>query len=1455
MLRTSLLLGMLGAAFMAEGCARERDPINRVQANAMAKSFFVGAEINDPQDDPEFLWRSYVVGGSMSQTLVTVGTGSEVDRIRWEVTEEMLIARKAYQLVRGADDRGLPEKYPDGTIVAAYPIESHFDIRRDYNPSTGEELNVIVENTGDRPWFEREYMRVDWSVNLVDNPLFLRSFIGRMFGELKVTSVAISNTDPGDPNRPHFEPEEGYFDVTSKFTVAPEESGFWPGVPTCVVAGLFTGSSTYECDDQEAYVRSSFLRIDEEPDFEPLEMSRAPGDIVGNPVQINGSLLAGYSNSVEQGWDPGYGFTDALYKRFAHVHNTWERVHQEAACSTNDDLDGDGTADECANGVTGYSGELGAQCDIHQGLCTVPYRDRVVRPIVYHVNEAMPDELQDPLDEQGVPTALGPSEEVIAGWDQLLRNAVAYAREVECRRTGGERDACHAELFRADKEMLTYGGWLVDVPVDESPVLTLCHNPVRDYDHEACGAPGTRARLGDIRRNIMGYWPYAARAPYGGIGNWGADPLTGQIFGAAAMTMGRSATMAAAFQRDVIMVALGDMSIEEITAGVPAQNYARRLINGEDPAPLTMAEIEQRTHAVDAQHARLEVGPAPIAAGDMAQAVQHMVAREQQTTADPAWLRSGQQAFEAVAAPLRDSHFEAQLVDNLWMTSAAGFDPTTAPSGAALDAVSPLRGMDPGVMRLGEERVRRMMHAQGLCFGHDEAPIGGSAQLTGMAQYFAEKYPATEYDAMARGELIYRDLWIEAYKGIAVHEMGHSLGLLHNFASSWDAANYHPGYWQLRTHEGVSQASCEGQPRTGETSTAAGDDCMGPRYLDPETDDELGLAGEPRPAITYYGNSSVMEYSLERFGETIGLGQYDAHAMKALYGRVLETYDDLDHGGLADSAAEAMAPRLSSQLGSDTRVTRFDGPFAGQRFPKPTHYTELGRLLQVYDAGRCREATEAEKARAGWRLVHGKVCAPPPRDHAAWQDFEHGQVFEGWEDTIAPWVRTRADAGTGGGKVRWAYRYGATFNSYFHTQNSDAGADEYEVTKSAIDVFEGRYPWTYFRRQNREYVYNALPMRASARHFEQLRAYHWQAANRNALFRSFSDAEWEEISGSDDWHRPLLMAETEMFEALARYILMPQPGDYAPLAQPPVDSGRAIFDLAGFNQTPLFSVDAVDGRFVDQQFNSNPDGGGSWNYLEWMEHAGFGVEKTLAAMAMADGRAVLATINRENYLDGRAVNINFRSDMPQAVDRLLGGILAEDWESVAPYTTDEGAAAKVNLTPLHITDEMPSRPASANVLFPNVGYKQQLGVLIFSHIYSRMNGDLTLSNKLRLWIDGQLGEVEIPDAQQVRFHDPTSGYTYVARRYGDDVIDGKTVDAGIASRMVSHANELAAVAYQVEEVDGELSFDAFGRPVLVLDSDGHPIVIDADREAELRRYVGLMDAARQIAALVGYGPL
>jgi len=284
-------------------------------------------------------------------------------------------------------------------------------------------------------------------------------------------------------------------------------------------------------------------------------------------------------------------------------------------------------------------------------------------------------------------------------------------------------------------------------------------------------------------------------------------------------------------------------------------------------------------------------------------------------------------------------------------------------------------------------------------------------------------------------------------------------------------------------------------------------------------------------------------------------------------------------------------------------------------------------------------------------------------------------------------------------------------------------------------------------------------------------------------------------------------------------------------------------------------------RFVADEFDNVQ--GGSWDYQHWASHVGFDLEKGLAIRAIADGRATLSTISRDNYLDGRLSKISFHDDMPRAVDRLLGGLLAEDWETVGTYVPAQSSPGE-QLSPrlIDLTGEKLCIPdaTQGRILFANVGYSQQSSMAILASLFSRQNTDMTLMNKLRVFVDGVDGPISasgIPDAQQVRFTDPRSGYTYVARRYGEEPVydltctrELKRIDQGIASRMLQHANALLAAAYWTES-----RTDDYGRPVLSLGSDGLPLVYDPAREAELAQYVGLLDTLRQVGAMLGGGPL
>ena len=82
------------------GCAEEREPINRVQANALDKAFFVG-RLDTDLDNPEFYFRSTIVDVDFGATQMGLFTplAAPVSRVHWEITEDLLVARLSFDRI------------------------------------------------------------------------------------------------------------------------------------------------------------------------------------------------------------------------------------------------------------------------------------------------------------------------------------------------------------------------------------------------------------------------------------------------------------------------------------------------------------------------------------------------------------------------------------------------------------------------------------------------------------------------------------------------------------------------------------------------------------------------------------------------------------------------------------------------------------------------------------------------------------------------------------------------------------------------------------------------------------------------------------------------------------------------------------------------------------------------------------------------------------------------------------------------------------------------------------------------------------------------------------------------------------------------------------------------------------------------------------------------------------
>lgn len=222
------------------GCS-DVDPINRVQPDYIKKADLVGPDAKKPY---EWYIRNTVIETSRSNNFAFPGVQDELKRVRWDIEENHLVGRRAYEAVSGSDGHGADPKKNDGIVVASYPILRHFDLQRDYNRSTGEENNVVVENT-DRPWYEREYIRVDWSENQVQDPEGLFWF-DQIFGDAKFNPASKTVvTDPLSKNKPVYDTANGYFDITAMRTAKAADFQGW-GLPECGIMNWITGSEVME---------------------------------------------------------------------------------------------------------------------------------------------------------------------------------------------------------------------------------------------------------------------------------------------------------------------------------------------------------------------------------------------------------------------------------------------------------------------------------------------------------------------------------------------------------------------------------------------------------------------------------------------------------------------------------------------------------------------------------------------------------------------------------------------------------------------------------------------------------------------------------------------------------------------------------------------------------------------------------------------------------------------------------------------------------------------------------------------------------------------------------------------------------------------------------------------------------------------------------------------------------
>ncbi len=833
---------LLVPLLMLMGCVESQPPVVRVQPNVTRKSDLLGSE---------WYFLSTVVDVPYATDFTFVGEQGSMERIRWEVQEDYLVARRSYEYVAGSDPEGINGTTDSaGAVIAMYAITKHFDIRHEYNTVTGEQYNVIVENDQDRPWNEREYMRVDWSENLVQNPNFL--MLQRYFDGLETEPVAWYVQDPNDPNAPQFVRQDAadeasplaYMDITNKMFVRPTNMNI-PGFgefPSCLLLQFMDGNPV-DCAPGEITVRHSFLRVDPDHDYQPFAYT---GDRMDR---------FGYFVTERPGYDAAYGVVEPERYRFINRHNIWRESHKR-------DADGNFvmcTSDsECSN-----ADPRGSRCDLDwgrarrlltddghiQGACTIPFRDREIEPIVYYTSTNYPDDLQPEAQHLG------------SEYNEAFMEMVSSLRENECLSTGGTAESCAAER-------------------DGVPnVFFVCQSPVPEGAPEACGEPGTTVRIGDIRHSVLGWVSEPHRASPLGYGPSATDPLTGEIIAGNAYLYGAGVEYYSAFARDLVKLLNGDLTEEEVSAGAPVDAWVARMNGngrGTDTAaanqhavPVAPEDVARINAAMDFRWARsgsAQQGAASTPA-ERIQRVRDSFARLNSAGV----FGDGTDRAGATLSRLQGTDIE-QMMSTREMRAMAGIDPDLPVTPDVVAASSPLRSLRVDhLTAIARERAKLQQHA-GLDYGDfaDEGLIGLARAIVQAARNGETlEFSGVQYNVGSGGTIDYdavRDMLRHPImSGLSLHEVGHTVGFRHNFSGSFDAPNYAPRYWELRD-----------------------DGDMHPRYLDPYTDAEVNgrILENAYSTVMDYGHNFVVT-------DSAGLGHYDHAAIKMGYADLVEVFEDV----------------------------------------------------------------------------------------------------------------------------------------------------------------------------------------------------------------------------------------------------------------------------------------------------------------------------------------------------------------------------------------------------------------------------------------------------------------------------------------------------------------------------------------------------------------------------------
>lgn len=560
------------------------------------------------------------------------------------------------------------------------------------------------------------------------------------------------------------------------------------------------------------------------------------------------------------------------------------------------------------------------------------------------------------------------------------------------------------------------------------------------------------------------------------------------------------------------------------------------------------------------------------------------------------------------------------------------------------------------------------------------------------------------------------------YLAIATHEVGHNLGLRHNFEASTDALNYPREYWDLKARlvpGSEDSAFVDGQykPSTGE-------------YLW-----QRETKTQQYQNLRQLQTASIMDYGAKFNSEFEGVGHYDRAALKFGYGRLVEVFraaPDLEPYQIYLRSPKEGAP---SNYGVEFRSAD-----AMEELFKRVHYTRIPNAFgsddRALDAMYDRVDVEADKVTSEQQEVPYRYC-------------------EGDRVGQDPWCWTR-----------------------------DSGADPFEIVVNEMDDHEDLdwyvygyghdsvlfWPDNYYYRVRSSFQLGKLHYQWWALNFAYFNHNDWWANNPGkGLGEDGADLAWHEDPNGG---LSMSMAAAAAYDKIAGTFGRPTPGYFG--FNEGTQRYEAVQDLNQGSLKRQFRIYENDGARPMYAGWSNE------GYDIYPVRAGAIYDRMAAFEVLTDPTTDF--IGVDEMSDTQRYRVSFYTMFPNESLRLLGGLMTGEVEGYGwcvPRDENDNPIYRNGayvLRQRHILEakdclaeanEVPLDPEPTDYIFPTTKYRVPMLAAYYGMSLMISDYDRSFMDVTRIFLQGHETAVELPpDAEVATFEHPFTGKIYVAYKSG-----------------------------------------------------------------------------------------